>query len=92
MAFAMTVIAFIIAIAMIASGAFWLALGGVILFIFEAINVYQWVTAIAAADTAEEFDKANFGQFIVSFLAAVPISAIVRLFGVPIAWLLTTFA
>ena len=45
---------------------------GALLLIWEIINFKLWIDAIKSSNSPEDFNKANFGQAIVSFLGLLP--------------------
>ncbi len=68
-AFVLTAFAFIVAIYLFQTS---IVLGSLLL-IWESINFTLWIKAINAADSEEDFDKANFGQAIVTLLGLIPV-------------------
>ncbi len=66
-----TIIAFIVVFFLIKIS---IILGG-LLFLWEGLNFKMWIDAIKLAKTDEEFNKANFSQFVVSFLGLATVAA-----------------
>lgn len=69
---------------------------GALLLIWEFINFKLWIDAIKSANSSEDFNKANFGQSIVSFLGLVPfastgvtVAVLVQWYGLVMAFMLT---
>jgi hypothetical protein len=91
-ALAVTIIAFLVAIAILQTS----LLLGLFLLGWELMNFINWIDAIENADSFDEFNKANFSQAIVSLLALIApffeaaAAFITIIFGVVFSWMLTS--
>lgn len=77
LAFLVTVLAFIVAISLLASGTLLGVLGGAILFGWEYLNTVSWIDSIYSANTPQEFNQANAAQFLIGIMALYPAGGVI---------------